>query len=535
MDTRKVRTVSSTSSTNEYDNPGFDYASEGNLSKTNRAVSIEVADDLQFVRNPLATDSISDNKQLHNVADFTQEVSGSSSTGQKHPLSGISRMYLAALVVLLFAVCMGITGTWSATATMDMQKRHSSIHPSPDEVTWIGSLMTIGALIGGGAAGYFTNSLGRKGTLILNTVPFVIGWLFIAYTDSVGLIFAGRIVTGFCSGVVSVATPMYLVEISTPEVRGLLGASFQLFVVIGILIMSLLGSGLTWRYSAISGAFFSLLAAFLMVLMPESPRWLMTQKRRGEAKNALIFLQGKNYDAETDCRQMEAEIQAQPKGGVNIREFLVPTVYKPFGLSILLMLFQQFSGVNAVMFYTVQIFESAGSTMDPLLATILVATVQVIATMISSVLMDRAGRKPLLMISGVCMAVSLIVFGGFDLARTNDASVVKTLGWLPLVCLMSYVSAFSIGFGPTPWLMVAEMTPPRFRSVVSGVATALNWTFAFTVTKSFQAEVEAMHSYGVYWMYASFCLLSLFMTYFLVPETKGKDEEEIRDFFLSKK
>lgn len=384
-------------------------------------------------------------------------------------------------------------------------------------------------------SGYFTNSLGRKGTLIFNTIPFIIGWIFIIYADSVGLIFAGRIITGFCCGIVSVATPMYLVEISTPEVRGLLGASFQLFVVIGILIVSVLGSKLTWRYSAVSGAIFSLIAAFVMVLMPESPRWLMTQKRRGEAKNAILFLQGRHHDAEADCRQMEAEIQAQPKGNINLREFGAPTVYKPFILSILLMLFQQFSGVNAVLFYTVQIFESAKSSLDSVLATILVSIVQVIATLASSLLMDRAGRKPLLMVSGGCMAVSLFVFGGFDFARSRDESVVESYGWLPLVCLMSFIAAFSIGFGPTPWLMVAEMTPARFRSIVSGIATALNWTFAFIVTKTFKAEEESMHSYGVYWMYGSVCFASIFMTVFLLPETKGKDMEEIQEFFVDKK
>lgn len=152
MDIQKVRTTSS-SSTNEYDNPGFDYASEGSLSKTSKDVAIEVTGDLQFIKNPLAHSSSNDSKQLQNIADFTQDESGSSSTGPKSRSSGISRMYVAALVVLLFAVCMGITGTWSATATMDMKKKHSSLHPSPDEVTWIGSLMTVGALVGGGAAG----------------------------------------------------------------------------------------------------------------------------------------------------------------------------------------------------------------------------------------------------------------------------------------------------------------------------------------------------------------------------------------------
>ncbi|GFY46659.1 facilitated trehalose transporter Tret1 [Trichonephila inaurata madagascariensis] len=516
---RSASATSSTSSITEYVNQVF---TESEL-ELSRGVSI------QYVENPLNN---YEKRNLDNVVDFTDD---SEDVSILTHVKNMRKMYVAALVVLMFPVCMGITATYSATATMDMKKAHSSIHPTSDQVTWIGSLMAIGALMGGTAGGYFTNSIGRKGALVLNTVPFVVGWMFIAYANSAGLIYLGRVITGFCCGIISVTTPMYLVEIATPDVRGLLGASFQLFVVIGVLIVSFLGSQLTWRYLSVSGGVASLIAASLMILMPESPKWLMARKRRGEAKNAIIFLQGKSYDAEDECLKMEDEIQSQPKGSVQFQEFKAPTIYKPFILSILLMFFQQFSGVNAVLFYTAEIFKSAHSSLDPIEATIYVSIVQVIATLVSSLLMDKAGRKALLLFSGVCMAVSLIVFGGFDLARTQNSSIVDNYGWLPLVCLMSFIAAFSLGFGPTPWLMVAEMTPVRFRGIVSGIATALNWTFVFIITKSFKAAEETIHGYGVYWMYSAFCIASLFVTYFFLPETKGKNIDEILEFFEPKR
>lgn len=534
-DVQKLRSTSATSSTSsvtEYVNEVF---TESEL-ELSRGVSIHISEDTQYVKNPLSNIPYyeKEKKTLDNVVDFLHDSEELESTDNSF-LTGMRRMYIAALAVLMFPICMGITATYSATATIDMKKPHSSIHPNSDEVTWIGSLMAIGALIGGTAGGYFTNSLGRKGALVLNTVPFVIGWMLIAYANSTGLIYLGRVITGFCCGIISVTTPMYLVEIATPDVRGLLGASFQLFVVIGVLIVSFLGSQLTWRYLSVSGGVASLIAAFLMIPMPESPKWLIAQKRRGEAKNAIIFLQGESYDAENECLKMEDEIQSQPKGSVQFQEFRAPTIYKPFILSILLMFFQQFSGVNAVLFYTAEIFKSAQSSLDPIEATLYVSVVQVIATLVSSLLMDKAGRKALLLFSGVCMAISLIIFGGFDLARTQNPSIVDNYGWLPLACLMSFIAAFSIGFGPTPWLMVAEMTPVRFRGIVSGIATALNWTFVFIITKSFKAEEEAIHGYGVYWMYSAFCIASLFVTYFFLPETKGKNSDEILEFFEPKK
>lgn len=379
--------------------------------------------------------------------------------------------------------------------------------------------------------GVFTNLLGRKTTLLFNSLPFVGGWLLVAYAKNIPMIYFGRLITGFCSGIVSVATPMYLVEIATLEVRGLFGASFQLFVVIGVFLISILGAKLDWRWLAISGAMLCLLSFLLMLPMPESPRWLIAKKRREEAKKAITFLQGTFFDADAELEVLEREANNQPKGGVNLKEFIKPWIYKPFILSILLMFFQQFSGVNAVLFYTVDIFEAAKVQLNAFTCTIIVASVQVLATFLGSILMDRAGRKILLLISAVCMAISLFLFGGYDFIKIKDPEAAAKIGWLPVICLTFFIAAFSIGFGPTPWLMVAEMTPMHVLSVVSGIATALNWTFAFIITYTFQKLVDGIHAYGVYWLYAVFCSSSIPITLIFLPETKGKKIEEIENFF----
>ncbi|XP_042896983.1 facilitated trehalose transporter Tret1 [Parasteatoda tepidariorum] len=523
----KERTTSSTSdnSITEYVNDAFE-DSELQLSKV---VSVNVEKDLTWVKNPIS--DLPESKSNKNLQNFVDTTESEKCIEEPIALLHIRKMYLAAFVVLLFAVCMGMTATYSATATVDMGKPHSTIKPDDEEISWIGSLMAIGALFGGFAASFLTNYLGRKGTLMFNTIPSVAGWCMIAYADTLGMIYAARIVTGFCTGVISVATPMYLVEISTPEVRGLLGSSFQLFVVTGVLFIAGLGSVLTWRHSAVASAITCLVAAALMVPMPESPKWLISKEKRNEAKKAIIFLQGKEFDTEGELYNMEEEIKSQPKSSVQLKELAYPEFYKPLIYSVLLMFFQQFSGVNAIMFYCAKIFENAKSSMDSIQATIVVAVVQVIATLAASLLMDKAGRKILLMTSSVFMAISLIIFGGFSFAKYEDETIVLKYGWVPLLCLMSFIAAFSLGFGPAPWLMVAEMTSARFRGVISGSATTLNWCFVFMVTKLYHAEEQLLHDFGVYFSYSVICVISIFFTYFWLPETKGKTLEEIQERF----
>ncbi|KAG8186822.1 hypothetical protein JTE90_020500 [Oedothorax gibbosus] len=445
------------------------------------------------------------------------------------------KMYLAAIAALSYAMAAGMVCGYSASATANMKRSSSPVRPDAGEIAWIGSIMALGAVLGGLLAGYLCNRFGRKGTLILTSVPFLGGWMFITYADAVFLIYLGRFFTGMCVGVTCVTIPPYLVEISTPEVRGLLGTSFQLFIVMGVFLVNSLGAVLSWEWLTIPSAALIIVAVILMCFVPESPRWLIGKGEFKEAISAVEYLRGDCVDASAECVAIDEDLKMQPKGSISLEELKKVDIIVPALLSFSLVFFQQTTGSNAVLFYTVDIFKAAGSSLDPNVATIIIDAVLVGATAVSSVLIDRAGRKSLLVASGAGMAVSLICLGTYDYIGEHNPEVRVHYGWIPLLTLIIYIAFFSLGFGPIPWLMMAEMTSVRTRSLICGAATAVCWIFVFIITKSFQALELTIHDYGAYFLYAGFSVLSCFFVIFCLPETKGKQVEEIQQYFFSLK
>lgn len=199
-----------------------------------------------------------------------------------------------------------------------------------------------------------------------------------------------------------------------------------------------------------------------------------------------------------------------------------------------LMFFQQFSGINAVIFYTNNIFQSAGSNIDPVIATIIVGVVQTIATYISSLLVERAGRRLLLLQSCVIMGVCLIVLGVYFKLQAA-AFDVAAFGWLPLVCLVLFIISFSMGFGPIPWMMMAELFPVEFRGTATGVTVIVNWCLVFIVTLCFPIMKDAIGIYSCFWFFAAFMILCIFFVFFLIPETKGKTVSQIQAILAGKR
>lgn len=192
-----------------------------------------------------------------------------------------------------------------------------------------------------------------------------------------------------------------------------------------------------------------------------------------------------------------------------------------------LMFFQQFSGINAVIFYTNDIFHSAGSNIPPVIATIVVGVVQTIATYISSLLVEKAGRRILLLQSCVIMGVCLIVLGIYFKLQTDGVSL-AAVGWIPLVCLVLFIISFSMGFGPIPWMMMAELFPVEFRGAATGVTVITNWVLVFVVTLCFPIMKDAIGIYSCFWFFAAIMAICIFFVFFLIPETKGKTVSQIQ-------
>ncbi|OTF73799.1 Facilitated trehalose transporter Tret1-like protein [Euroglyphus maynei] len=432
---------------------------------------------------------------------------------------------------------MGLVLGWTAPALITMVEDGSEPKldnkADKDAITWIGSSMTLGALGGALISGTISQFFGRKKALIIYGIPFTIGWIILVAAKNVTLLIIGRVVCGISCGLLSGTAPSYVVEISTIDIRGLIGACFQLFVTIGILLVYVIGAFITWRPLAAVSMVPTIIMMICMFFMPESPSWLMSKGKLSEATQSLLRLRGHNSDTELEMRMLQqAEIDKQGEG-FKFSSYSRRPHLMPFILALLLMLFQQFSGINAVMFYATSIFAEAGSSIEPKYATIIIGVAQVIATGIGSLLVDRLGRKILLGASGLLHVISLAALGVYYYLADKQPDTAKSLGWLPLVSLVVFIIGFSIGYGPVPWLMVAEITPTDSRAMTSAFATAFNWTCAFLMTKNFELLKDTITTEGTFFSFSAFAIVSIIFVVCMLPETKGKSSEQIAQNFKS--
>lgn len=267
---------------------------------------------------------------------------------------------------------------------------------------------------------------------------------------------------------------------------------------------------MNWSNLAFLGASLAVPFVIMMLLIPETPRWYVGHEKEEPARKALQWLRGPRSDIEPELKGIlkthhEAERHASSNG---MAQLFKRCNLKPLSISLGLMLFQQLSGINAVIFYSVTIFKDAGSGIDENLSSLLIGVVNFIATFLATIVIDRFGRKVskregecgircrsmktkslfllqiLLYISSVGMIVTLAALSGFFFAKHAGANL-DALGWIPLISLMTYVLCFSLGFGPIPWLMMGEILPAKIRGNAASVATGFNWSMTFLVTKTF--------------------------------------------------
>ncbi|XP_045427998.1 solute carrier family 2, facilitated glucose transporter member 8 isoform X3 [Pipistrellus kuhlii] len=394
------------------------------------------------------------------------------------------RVFLAAFAAALGPLSFGFALGYSSPAIPSLRR---AAPPAPRlsdaAASWFGAIVTLGAAAGGVLGGWLLDRAGRKLSLLICTVPFVAGFAVITAAQEVWMLLGGRLLTGLACGVASLVAPVYISEIAYPEVRGLLGSCVQLMVVSGILLAYLAGRILEWRWLAVLGCVPPSFMLLLMCCMPETPRFLLTQHKRQEALAAVHFLWGAEQDWE------EPPVGAEHQQGFQLAQLRRPGIYKPFAIGTFLMVFQQLSGINAVMFYAETIFEEA-KFKDSSLASVIVGAIQVLFTAAAALVMDRAGRRLLLALSG-----------------------------------------FAVGWGPIPWLLMSEIFPLHAKGVATGVCVLTNWLMAFLVTKEFSSLMEVLRPYGAFWLASAFCVSSVVFTWFCVPETKGKTLEQITAHF----
>ncbi|NXD88216.1 GTR8 protein, partial [Halcyon senegalensis] len=456
------------------------------------------------------------------------------------------KLYLATFAAVLGPLSFGFVLGYSSPVIPELKKiSDPKLRLDSSQASWFGSIVTLGAAAGGILGGYLVDKVGRKLSLMLCSIPYIFGYIVIICAQNVWMLYFGRMLTGIASGITSLVVPVYISEVSHPRVRGMLGSCVQLMVVTGILGAYIAAITLKWRWLAVLCSFPSCIMLLFMYFMPETPRFLLNQNKRSEAIAALCFLRGPHADHEGECRQIEAGVQEE---GLNIFEFKNPSIYRPLLVGVALMFFQQVTGINAVMFYAETIFEDANFK-DSRMASVVVGSMQVCCTAVTALIIDKTGRKVLLYISGIIMALSTALFGlyfrivlpnqnnssnpdvWFLLNTASPAYQNISISWLAVVSLGLFVAGFALGWGPVPWLVISEIFPLKARGILSGACVLTNWIMAFLVTKEFHDFIAFLTSYGTFWLFSAFCCLNLTFTAFYVPETKGQTLEQIETYF----
>ncbi|GFO48402.1 solute carrier family 2, facilitated glucose transporter member 8 [Plakobranchus ocellatus] len=439
------------------------------------------------------------------------------------------KLVAISLCALAGAFNFGITIGYSSSSIPSMIRRGVL---TKAEGSWFGSLLTIGALVGGPLGGWCIEKFGRKLSITFLSIPFAAGFFIISSATETFHCYLGRFCTGIGSGMVTVCVPIYIAEIATTSMRGVLGASVQLMITIGIAITYILGMFLEWRFLSTVCVVPCVLGGFLTFFMPETPRWLLMKNRKTEAIKALQALRDPHANVQEECKELEDG--ADPEENVSFREIVRKRELSyPLFVCVCIMIYQQLSGINPVMFYTVSIFESAVGEFA-YTATVIIGIVQVFGTITSVLLIDKMGRRKLLHFGGLIMAVTLFFFGLYYKLSASGMMGDVMNRWFPVFCLTVYIIGFSLGWGPIPMLIMSETIPKKCKGVAGSVAIIASWGSAFLVTSQFTTMQDMLGNSGIFYFFSFCCVLAIWFVAKYVPETKGKSLEDIELFFAGK-
>ncbi len=397
------------------------------------------------------------------------------------------------------------------------------------------SVVLVGACVGALSGGRLADRFGRRIMLIFTAIIFIAGAMVCAIAVDVTMLIAGRAVVGLGIGLASSTVPLYISEVSPAGARGWQVSLFQFAITVGILAAYLVDYAFSgsenWRWmlglAVVPGAALGL----GMLVLPESPRWNAQRGNMQKARSVLVKVRG-TEDVDAEMREIEATLDKAHEHG-KLSDLWLPEVRPAMVIGIGLAIFQQVTGINTVIYYAPKIIQSAGisSASGAILATAGIGLVNVVMTVVSMWLIDRVGRRPLLLTGIAGMIVSLAVLGYAFHSPTHGGSFAT----IAVVTLMAYVAAFAISLGPIFWLLIAEIYPLKIRGSAEGIAAGTNWAANFVVSLTFLTLLQVIGPSRTFWLYGLLALAAWGFSYALVPETKGRTLEEIEAAWRIKK
>jgi SP family galactose:H+ symporter-like MFS transporter len=387
------------------------------------------------------------------------------------------------------------------------------------------SSVLLGCLAGALVGGFLADRFGRRKLLLITAVVFILGTIGSALSPDMAWLVAARIVVGAAIGIASFVVPLYISEIAPVALRGKLVTLNQLAITGGIVVSYLIdyafAGSQAWRWMFAMAVIPAAAFGIGLMLIPNSPRWLVSRGQMDQARAVMNRLRAPEQ-VEGELSEIK-HIAEQQKG--HWSELLSPYLRVAMIVGVGLAIAQQITGINTIIYYGPTIFKFAGmsSASVAILASVGVGVVNVVMTLVSLQLIDRIGRRPLLLISLSGMTLSLFVLGlAFSLPQLTGS-----LGVIAVIVVMTYVGSFAMGMGPIFWLLISEMYPLRIRGRAMSVATVANWGANFIVALTFLTITQVLGKAPTFWLYGAISIGTWIFSFFLVPETKGKSLEQI--------
>jgi SP family arabinose:H+ symporter-like MFS transporter len=359
--------------------------------------------------------------------------------------------------------------------------------------------------------------------MLISAVLFFVSAIGCAIPQNLAQFLIFRFIGGLAIGSASIVSPLYISEVAPPRIRGALVSVNQLAIVTGILISyfaswALVGAGPSnWRWMFATGAIPAVIFFAFVLGVPESPRWLIKQGREEEARGILDRLNGPQIAAAEVLSIREA---LATEGG-SIKELFRPGLRKALLIGVFLAVFQQTTGINAVIYYAPRFFEAAGlARASAIFQSAIIGVVNVLFTLVAIALVDKLGRKPMLLTGSAGMGISFLLLGAAFKFQLFS-------GGLVLVFTLLYVAFFAMTLGPIVWVVIAEIFPTRVRGRAMAIATVALWLADFVVSLTFPVIADTLKESFAFWLYAGMCAINFVVIAKVLPETKGKSLEEI--------
>ncbi|XP_049957189.1 facilitated trehalose transporter Tret1-like [Schistocerca serialis cubense] len=437
--------------------------------------------------------------------------------------SGVLRQLLAVLAGDLAMLAGGIVMAWSSPALPKMSL-------TPSQGSWAGSLPSLGAAVGPWLGGWLSDRLGRKATVMLGAAPIVLSWVALIFCEYEPVwLCVVRFVSGLGVGLIFAAMPTYVGEIAQADVRGALSSLIQVSMTTGFMIDYCVGPFVSYTTLAIIGMVTPLVAVACFAWMPESPYYLLAVGKDAAAEKSLRWLRDPDRDVMSELRQMKKAVEESKLNEPSVLDlFRSRRCRRALAISLGVVCSEQIQGINAVLFYSQSIFIAAGGSVSDIVAPMIINGTMLVESCFAPFLVDRVGRRRLLLFSSTGMCLALIPLGVF-FVLSDAKQDVESIGWIPVTALIFYIIVYTPGYGCLPFTVSGEVFPPNVKIVAMPMAACVSWFMSFIVTRFYEDIALAVGNGGPFFVFAGCALLVTIYVYFVVPETKGKTLEEIQE------